>query len=150
MTAELAKAVKKARADGGAISFLVGRECRAHRPIGELAAACGGQLPDGHNCLEIILGRDRVRKLRENRTTLMTPAWIKMITNSIADGHWTVEDARLNLGRYDRILLLDPGLEPIADHLLLEFFDLTQVPIEILPVRLDHFKKVIAKLLADR
>jgi hypothetical protein len=149
MAAELAKGVAKARTGGTAISFLVGRECQAHQPIGQLAAACGAKLPAGHNCLEIILGRERARVLQENRTTLMTPAWITMINNAIADGHWTVEDARINLGRYERILMLDPGLEPLTDHLLLEFFDLTRVPIEILPVNLDHFKKVVHRLLAD-
>ena len=79
----------------------------------------------------------------------MTPAWIDMITNSIADGHWTVEDARINLGRYDRIILLDYGLEPQGDEMIMEFFDLTQVPIEIVPVSLDHFKAVVRSLLAD-
>jgi hypothetical protein len=71
-----------------------------------------------------------------------------MINQSIADGFWTVEDARLNLGWYDRILLLDTGLAPLDDEMLMAFFELTRVPIEILPVSLDHFRKVVEKLLA--
>ena len=78
----------------------------------------------------------------------MTTAWIEMIYKSIADGYWTVDDARINLGRYDRIILLDSGLEPLDDEMILEFFELTQVPIEIVPVSLDHFKQVVAQLLA--
>jgi hypothetical protein len=149
MEDELSKSIETAREDGAAISLLVGQECKAQQPISHIADSCCGSLPPGHNCIEIILGRDRAKDLQENRTTIMTPAWIKMIKNSIADGFWTVEDARINLGWYDKILLLDTGLEPLDDNLIMEFFELTQVPIEILPVSLDHFKKVVQKLLAD-
>ena len=149
MEEELAGSIAMARAEGAAISLLVGQECQALQPLSQIAANCNGALPEGRNCLEIILGREKARALQENRTTLMTPAWIRMINSSIADGYWTLEDARINLGRYERIILLDSGLEPLDDEMLMEFFELTQVPIEILPVTLEHFKKVVRKLLAD-
>ena len=149
MENELSKSIKIAREDGGAISLLVGQECKALQPISNIAATCCGSLPDGHNCIEIILGRDRAKDLQDNRTTIMTPAWIRMINNSIADGYWTVEDARINLGWYNQILLLDSGVEPLDDEMIMDFFELTQVPIEVLPVSLDHFKKVVQKLLSD-
>ncbi len=149
MATEVAKGVATAEIEGAAISFLVGRECESLQPISSIAKNCGGLLPDGLNCLEIILGQEKARELQENRSTVMTPAWIKMITNSIADGHWTMDDARINLGRYDCIILLDFGLEPLSDEMILEFFELTQVVIEILPVSLDHFKQVVDQLLAE-
>lgn len=149
MEKELAGGIAAAQSEGAAISLLVGQECQALQPLSQIAATCKGALPEGRNCLEIILGREKARALQENRTTLMTPAWIRMINNSIADGYWTVEDARLNLGRYQRIILLDFGLEPLDDELIMEFFELTGVPIEIMPVSLDHFKQVVRKLLAD-
>jgi len=93
------------------------------------------------------LGQERARALQENRTTIMTPGWIEMFNKSIAEGFWTVEDARINLGWYDKILLLDTGIEPLSEELILDFFELTQVPIEILPVSLDHFKTVVRQLL---
>lgn len=148
MAKEAAKGVATAGEEGAAISFLVGRECESLQPLSDISGSCGGLLPDGLNCIEIILGREKARELQENRSTVMTPAWIEMITNSIADGHWTVEDVRINLGMYDRIILLDFGLEPLADEMILEFFELTQVPIEIMPVSLDHFKQVVGELLA--
>lgn len=150
MERELARAISSARADGAAISLLVGRECQALQPLAAIAGACGGVLPEGHNCLEIILGRERARALQENRTTVMTPAWIEMINKSIADHFWTVADARINLGWYDKILLLDSGLEPLDEAMIMAFFELTQVPIEIMPVALDHFQKVVRQLLAAR
>ena len=148
MEKEVAKSVETAGAEGAAISFLVGRECEALQPLSDIAASCGALLPEGHNCIDIILGREIAKKLQGNRSTVMTTAWIEMIYKSIADGYWTVDDARINLGRYDRIILLDSGLEPLDDEMILEFFELTQVPIEIVPVSLDHFKQVVAQLLA--
>ena len=147
MAKEAAKGVETAVAEGASVSFLVGRECESLQPLSSIAESCGGLLPDGLNCIEMILGQEKARELQENRSTVMTPAWIEMINNSIADGHWSVDDARINLGRYDRIIILDFGLEPLEDEMILEFFELTQVPIEILPVSLDHFKQVVDKLL---
>ena len=147
MAQEVAKNVAMAEGEEADISFLVGRECESLQPLSSIADGCGGMLPDGLNCIEMILGRGKALELQENRSTVMTPAWIEMITNSIADGHWSVDDARINLGHYDRIILLDFGLEPLADEMILEFFELTQVPIEILPVTLDHFSQVVDKLL---
>jgi len=144
---ELAGAIQAAREEGGAISLLVGQECQAQQPISHIAESCCGTLPAAQNCIDIFLGRERARALQENRTTIMTPGWIAMFNQAIAEGFWTVEDARINLGWYDKILLLDTGLEPLTDELILNFFELTQVPIEILPVSLEHFKKVVLQLL---
>lgn len=149
MEQELARCIETAEAEGAAISLLVGQECQAQHPLRQIAESCGALLPVGHNCLEIILSREKARALADKRTTIMTPAWIDMINNSISDGFWTVEDARINLGHYDRIILLDSGLVVLDDEMIMEFFELTQVPIEIMPVSLDHFKKVVCKLLAD-
>lgn len=77
----------------------------------------------------------------------MTPGWIEMITNLVADDRWTVEDARLSLGWYDRILLLDTQLVPLEDEKIMEFYDLVQVPIEIMAIDLDHFQSVIELLI---
>ncbi|HIJ79616.1 MAG: DUF1638 domain-containing protein [Desulfobulbaceae bacterium] len=150
MAAELGLAVATARDEGAGVSLLVGRECECLQPIGELADGCAGSLPRGKNCIEILLGRKPAEKLQENRTTIITPAWIRMINNSIADGHWTVEDARLNFGWYDKIILLDVGLEVLDDELILEFFELTGVPIEVVAVSLDHFREVVRQLLEEK
>ena len=148
MEKELARGIEVAEGEGAAISILVGRKCEALQPLSDIAASCGALLAEGHNCIDIILGRERARELQGNRSTVMTPAWIEMINNSIADGYWTVEDARINLGRYDRIILLDSGLAPLDDEIILEFFELTRVPIEVHPISLDHFRVVVSKLLA--
>lgn len=148
MRQEVDKGIATAMAKGASCALLVGRECECSKPITEITEGLNARLPEGMNCIEIILGKERAKELQENRTTVMTPAWMEMIANSIKNRHWTVEDARINLGHYDRIIILDFGLEPLSDETILEFFELAQVPIEILPADLDYFRQVVAGLLA--
>jgi len=60
---------------------------------------------------------------------------------------WDEVDVRINLGRYQRILLLEPGLNPLNDEEILTFFDLVQVPIEVEPLELHHFRSTLTELL---
>lgn len=129
------------------IRFLVGRHCGSKKGIVGVVKECGGQIPEAKNCIDILLGRELADELQKNRTSLMTPAWIRMITQSIQDGNWSVTDARINLGWYDKILILDTSVDPLSDEQIMEFYDLTQVEIDVLPVSLEHFKAVLQKLL---
>ncbi len=61
---------------------------------------------------------------------------------------WDEIDGRINFGMYDRIVVLDFGLEPIDDLAVLEFFDYTQTEIEIVPADLDHFRARVAEVLS--
>jgi hypothetical protein len=55
--------------------------------------------------------------------------------------------ARQNFGYYDRVLLLDTGLVPIDEEKILEFYDYTQVPIEIMPVDLNNLRALLEQVL---
>ncbi len=147
MLTQLNEAIGDSQKKGCEFSLLVGKDCECTIPIGTLADENNGRLPDHMNCFEIFLGRKKTLELQQNRTVLMTPGWIEMITNLVADGRWTVEDARLSLGWYDRILLLDTQLEPLDDEAIMEFYDLVQVPIEFMTIDLDHFRGVVEELL---
>ncbi len=147
MEQELSEKLSHAKKAGENIRFLVGKNCHSKKNIVEIANSCDGRIPMARNCIEILIGKEKTRKLQKNRTSVMTPAWISMINQSINDGQWTVEDARINLGWYNQILILDTGVEPLDDELIMEFFDLIQVPIDILPVDLAYFSEVIEDLL---
>lgn len=147
MDEELQNGVDQALQSGGDIRFLVGRHCRGKRNVEEVVEDCHGKIPQGRNCIDMLIGRELTNELQKNRTSIMTPAWIRMINQSIREGHWSETDARLNLGWYNKILILDTGVEPLSDELIMEFYDLTQVEIEILPVDLEHFKNLLQDLL---
>jgi hypothetical protein len=77
----------------------------------------------------------------------MTPGWIRAWPGIMAALGWDAVDVRINLGRYNRILLLEPGINPLTDEEILAFFDLTQVPVDIELLELQHFRQVLAEVL---
>lgn len=147
MEEELLENIAKVSATGKEVRFLVGKECNCKRDISEVVKDCGGKIPQAKNCIDMLIGEELAGELQKNRTSLMTPAWIRMINQSIADGQWSVTDARLNLGWYNKILILDTGVDSLSDEQIMEFYDLTQVEIEILAVDLSHFKTLLQELL---
>lgn len=147
MDEELQEGIDKAVQTNNSVRFLLGSHCKGQRSRKEIVENCGGKIPQAKNCIDILIGHDRAKELQQDRTSLMTPAWIRMINRSIADGQWTVTDARLNLGWYNKILILDTGVEPLSDEMIMEFYDLTQVEIEVLPVDLKHFEGLLSDLL---
>jgi hypothetical protein len=63
---------------------------------------------------------------------------------------WNEVDVRINLGRYERILIVDAGIEPLTDEETLSFFDLVQVPVEIGKIDLSIFRDLLSGLLDHR
>lgn len=147
MEEQLREGVDKAMLGSEKVRLLVGRHCKGIRDMSEVVDDCGGRIPQARNCIDMLIGDELAKKLQKNRTSLMTPAWIRMINQSIAEGQWSITDARLNLGWYNKILILDTGVDPLSDEQIMEFYDLTQVEIDILPVTLDHFKSLLQDLL---
>ncbi len=147
MQEQLTEGIRDAQRKGSSFSILAGRDCECTVPIMQLADENNGRVPDHMNCFEIFLGREKTLELQKNRTVLMTPGWISMIRNVIAADLWTVEDARMSLGWYDRILLLDTQVDTISDEEIMEFYDLVQVPIEIMEIDLLHFQSVVEELI---
>ncbi len=147
MEEQLVEKVTDAKKSTQNVRFLVGKHCKGKRDINEVVESCNGKIPQARNCIDMLIGSELTKELQKNRTSLMTPAWIRMINQSIADGQWSVTDARVNLGWYNKILILDTGVEPLDDEQIMEFYDLTQVEIDILPVNLKHFKALLQELL---
>ena len=78
----------------------------------------------------------------------MSPGWLREWRSIFVDGMgWDEIDGRINFGLYDVVVVLDFGLEPIDDVAVLEFFDFTQTPVEIVPATLDWFRQRVAELL---
>lgn len=101
------------------------------------------------NCFEALLGDEKKKLDAETNTYYITSGWFENWHKIFKqDMGWTEVDARMNLGFYDRILLLDTGLCEITDEKLIEFFDFVQVPIEVKKVTLDHLKSLVKAALA--
>ncbi|MGO9568017.1 MAG: DUF1638 domain-containing protein [Desulfomonilaceae bacterium] len=127
------------------VRVLYGRGCLPG--IDSLAQQKGVSIPSANNCMGAFVG-DKVKELEQNHTMVMTPSWVRLWPESMKRLlGWTEVDFRINLGRYERILVLDPGLVPLTDEEILEFFDLVQVPVEVEPLDLDHFHRMLMQLL---
>lgn len=102
-----------------------------------------------HNCLSALVGNEELKKLEENRTMVASPGWVrKMWLGRVGTTlGWTVDDYRMQFGRYDRILILDPGIAPLSDEEIITCFDLVQVPLEIQPCGLEHFRELLLGML---
>lgn len=129
------------------ICFLFGNGC--HPDMDDITQGCCAYMPPVKNCIQAFIGPEKTKTLEENRTMVISPGWIAAWPGIMEGLGWDEVDVRINLGRYDRILLLDSGLVPINDEELLAFYDLVQVPIEIEPVELTYFRKLIGQMIPD-
>lgn len=123
-------------------TLIYGRKCH---PTIDWQQKYSLKQPEQNDCIGILIGEERKKELsQEKKTFFMSPGWLEHWRTIFKKGlGWYEVDARMNFGRYDRILLLDTGVRKIKDQEILEFFDYTQVPIEILSIDLTHLEKVI-------
>ena len=127
------------------IRFLFGNGC--HPDIGKVVEGCGSCIPPVKNCIQAIIGPHRTRQLETDRTMVITPGWITAWPDIMKGLGWDEVDVRINLGRYDRIVLIDAGVSPVSDETILAFYDLVQVPVEIEPAGLTYFKNLVEHIL---
>jgi hypothetical protein len=146
LEATLKERLLEAAETGRDVKLLFGSGC--HPEICRLARQHGAGIPEVKNCIEAFCGV-QTRELEKNRTMIMTPGWIRSWRSIMETQGWDEIDARINLGVYDRILLLDPGVVPVSDEEVLEFFDLVQVPVEVQSLDLSCFRECISGLLQD-
>ncbi|BEQ13414.1 DUF1638 domain-containing protein [Desulfoferula mesophila] len=145
---ELRAAIDEAQSQApDQVRVFFGRGCLPH--MDELLREKGLPLCPTFNCISAFVGEDKVRELEQGNTILMTPSWVRYWPNNARRlSGWDPVDFRTGLGRYDRILVIDPGINPLSDEEILEFFDLVQVPIEVTNIDLDHFQATVRQLLA--
>jgi len=101
------------------------------------------------NCIELILGKERQNELeKSDKIFYLTQGWLQNWREIFSQGQgWDEIDARQNFGFYDKILLLDTGVSEFNDEDILDFFEYTQVPIEIENIDLAVFKKNVVETL---
>lgn len=148
LEAELGAAIDRAQGKGsGEVKVLFGRGCLP--AMDTLLRERGLAASPVNNCLAAFLGEDRLRELEQGDTMVMTPSWVRVWPDNMRRVMgWDEVDFRTNLGRYERILVIDPGINPLSEEEILEFFDLVQVPVEVENISLDYFGQVCQALFA--
>jgi len=127
--------------------LLFGSMC--HPEIGEFTEKYHVVRLSPGNCVELILGKERQKEIEKSaKVFYLTPGWLQNWEDIFRRGQgWDEIDARQNMGFYHKILLLDTGVSEFSDEDLLEFFEYTQVPIEIEKVDLAVFKENVVKAI---
>lgn len=137
--------LRDALAGRQAVACLYGAACLPdlERLLGDL----GSHFP-GKDCVSAFLPENERKALETRRAFVMTPGWLRHWREIFVEGlRWDDVDAHQNFGFYDSIVLLDFGLEAIDDFAVLEFFEYTGKPVEIVPATLDHFRSELERLV---
>jgi len=148
MKTQISNTLSKIESPESEIGFLFGNGC--HPDMCAIAKKHGVVLPAEKNCIHAFLGVQKTKELEDNRTMIITPGWLDAWHDIMAGLGWDEVDVRINMGRYDRMLLLDPGLVLLNDETLIEFYDLVQVPVEIMEINLDYFKNFVNKAIEQK
>lgn len=141
--------LKEASAGNGGVGFLYGWGCLPE--MKSFAMARGVTCLPVKNCLAALVGDKKLKELEQNRTLVASPGWVRKMWLGRAGSAtgWTADDYRMQFGRYDLILVLDPGVNPLTDEEIINCFDLVQTPLEIKPCDLEYFKKVFSEFLGS-
>lgn len=134
--------------NAGNVPVIIGIQC--HPELEKRIQEYGGRGIQAKNCIEMLLGEKLAELDASGRNFYLTTGWLENWRKIFIEGlKWDGIDARQNFGYYDRILLLDNGITPIDDEKIIEFFDYTQVPIEILSIDLEHLRVGVERLLEE-
>ncbi|MDR1921315.1 MAG: DUF1638 domain-containing protein, partial [Candidatus Adiutrix sp.] len=146
LEAVLTEAAERRRGQGR-LAALFGAACLPE--MKKTAAALGLPCLEARNCLAALAGEAELKELEKNRTLVASPGWVRKMWLGRAGTTlgWKADDFRANFGRYDLILVLDPGLNPLTDEEIISCFDLVQVPIETRPCGLEHLRAALDDLL---
>lgn len=146
-TLEQAVADQQAGGDDQPPIFLYGTACLPE--MKPFAQKLGARVLPVRNCLAALVGDEKLKELEQNRTLVASPGWVRKMWLGRAGtaGGWTADDYRMQFGRYDLILVLDPGLTPLTDEEIINCFDLVQVPIEVQPCDLGYFRRLFLGLI---
>jgi len=136
--------LREAKTQGADTRVFLGNGC--HPDMCSMVDENGGKVLGSKNCIHAFCG-EKLKELEQGRTTVITPGWIRYFSDMMEAAGWDEVDIRQNLGRYDRILLMDTGVNPVSDEDLLEYFEKTQIPVEVEQVNLDHFREKVIELL---
>ena len=131
------------------VIFMFGEKC--HSLFDEFLRGYDLIRLKGSSCWEIFLGEllpDGQK--RDPKTFYMTPSWLKK-WREFFDPGWGVDEVAMRqaFAFYDNIVLVDTGICEYTDEDILEFFEHTQVPIEIETGDLTFFKNSMIEAVRE-
>jgi hypothetical protein len=137
--------LEKCRKEGSEGTIVVYGQClplieEILKPYHAALAAC-------QNCVDAFITRKGLeKKANDGLFFYLSPGWLDAWKDIFRRLNWGQEEARMQMGSFRGSVYLDTLKDAAArEEELLEFFDFTNLPFEIMPVDLGHFKSLIIK-----
>jgi hypothetical protein len=129
--------------------LLYGSMC--HTEWKRITEKSGAAYPKPANCVEMLLSPERKKEIdAAGNVYYLTMGGLKLWKEIYQQSHgWDDTDARQNFCYFEKIILLDTGVFEITDEELFEFYEYTQVPIEVEKITLDHFKSIVKNMVTS-
>lgn len=141
LTAELEKCQK----DGSEGTIVAYGQC--HPKIEEILKPYHATLIECQNCVDAFITRKGMEtKAKEGLYFYLSPGWLDAWRDIFRRLNWGPEEARMQMGSFKGCVYLDTLKDaPRREQELLQFFDFTNLPFEVMPVDLGYFKSLIVK-----
>jgi hypothetical protein len=99
------------------------------------------------NCVDAFISRKEVeKKANEGLFFYLSPGWLEAWNDIFDHLNWGQEEARLQMGSFRGVVYMDTLKDAsLREQELLLFFDFTNLPYQIMPVNLNHFKSLIVR-----
>lgn len=119
---------------------------QCHPKIDEILMPYKAALADCQNCIDaFITRRGMEEKAKQGLYFYLSPGWLDAWRDIFRRLNWGPTEARLQMGSFKGVVYLDTMKDaPDRELELLEFFDFTNLPFEVMPVDLSHFRSLIA------
>jgi hypothetical protein len=135
--------LEKCQKNGNDGMIVVYGQC--HPQIDEIIKPYHASLVACQNCVDAFITRKGMEnKARNGLFFYLSPGWLDAWKDIFRRLNWGVEEARMQMGSFRGCVYLDTMKDaPAREEELLEFFDFTNLPFEIMPVDLGYFKSLI-------
>jgi len=141
----LVEELEKCQKDGSEGTIVVYGQC--HPGIEDILKPYHAALIECQNCVDAFITRKGVeKKANKGLFFYLSPGWLDAWKDIFCRLNWGQEEARMQMGSFRGSVYLDTMKDADArEEELLEFFDFTNLPFEMMPVDLGHFKSLIVK-----
>ncbi len=145
LSGALVAELEKCQKEGSEGTIVVYGQC--HPKIEDILKPYHAALAACQNCVDAFITRKGLEKKAQNGLFFyLSPGWLDAWKDIFSRLNWGPEEARMQMGSFRGSVYLDTLKDAAArEEELLEFFDFTNLPFEIMPVDLGYFKSLIIK-----
>lgn len=120
---------------------------QCHPKMDEMLRPYRAALIDCQNCVDAFITRKGMEeKAKQGLYFYLSPGWLEAWKEIFRRMNWDQSEARLQMGPFRGVVFMDTLEDAsLREQELLEFFDYTNLPFEIMPVSLNHFKCLMIK-----